>query len=122
MNRKLVWTEEASSDIEAIVRYIARRDPKAAARIGLGIYDRAQIETRSFPNSLAATLAVLPSMSPVPPVSFFLSIRKPEQSSTNYAKVAGESSSSGVGKLFTRFVETSSLSDGARRTSANRIR
>ena len=43
MDRKLVWTEKASSDIEAIVRYIARRDPKAAARIGFGIYDRAQI-------------------------------------------------------------------------------
>ena len=43
MDRKLVWTEKASSDIEAIARYIARRDPKAAARIGLGIYDRAQI-------------------------------------------------------------------------------
>jgi plasmid stabilization system protein ParE len=43
MDRKLIWTEKASSDIEAIVRYIARRDPKAAARIGLGIYDRAQI-------------------------------------------------------------------------------
>ncbi len=43
MDRKLVWTEKASSDIEAIVRYIARRDPRAAARIGLGIYDRAQI-------------------------------------------------------------------------------
>lgn len=43
MDRRLVWTEKASSDIEAIVRYIARRDPSAAARIGLGIYDRAQI-------------------------------------------------------------------------------
>ena len=43
MDRKLVWTEKASSDIEAIVRYIARRDPKAAGRTGLGIYDRAQI-------------------------------------------------------------------------------
>ncbi|MDP9005013.1 MAG: type II toxin-antitoxin system RelE/ParE family toxin [Verrucomicrobiota bacterium] len=43
MDRKLVWTEKASSDIEAIVRYIARRDSKAASRIGLGIYDRAQI-------------------------------------------------------------------------------
>ena len=43
MDRKLVWTEKASSDIEAIVRYIARRDPSAAARVGLGIYDRAQI-------------------------------------------------------------------------------
>jgi plasmid stabilization system protein ParE len=26
-----------------MVRYIARRDPKPAARIGLGIYERAQI-------------------------------------------------------------------------------
>ena len=43
MDRKLVWTERASGDIEAIVRYIARRDPEAASRIGLGIYDRAQI-------------------------------------------------------------------------------
>lgn len=43
MDRKLVWTEKSSGDIEAIVRYIARRDSKAAARIGLGIYERAQI-------------------------------------------------------------------------------
>ncbi len=43
MDRKLVWTERASSDFEAIVRYIARRDRAASARIGLGIYDRAQI-------------------------------------------------------------------------------
>ncbi len=43
MERKLIWTERASTDIEAIVRYIARRDPKAASRIGLGIYDRVQI-------------------------------------------------------------------------------
>ena len=43
MDRKLIWTEKASGDIEAIVRYIARRDPSAAARIGLGIYERAQI-------------------------------------------------------------------------------
>ena len=41
MDRKLIWTEKASGDIEAIVRYIARRDPNAAARIGFGIYDRA---------------------------------------------------------------------------------
>jgi plasmid stabilization system protein ParE len=39
----LIWTERASADIEAIVRYIARRNPQAAASIGLGIYDRAQI-------------------------------------------------------------------------------
>ena len=43
MDRKLIWTEKASSDIEAIVRYIARRDPSAAARIGFGIYERVQI-------------------------------------------------------------------------------
>ena len=43
MDRKLVWTERASDDIEAIVRYIARRDPAAAARMGFGIYDRVQI-------------------------------------------------------------------------------
>ena len=43
MDRKLVWTEKSSADIEAIVRYIARRDAKAATRIGLGIYERAQI-------------------------------------------------------------------------------
>jgi toxin ParE1/3/4 len=42
MERKIIWTEQASSDIEAIVRYIARRDSSAASRIGLGIYDRAQ--------------------------------------------------------------------------------
>lgn len=43
MDRKLVWTETASDDIEAIVRYIALYDRSAAARVGLGIYDRAQI-------------------------------------------------------------------------------
>jgi len=43
MERKLIWTERASSDIEAIIRYIARRNPQAASRIGFGIYDRAQI-------------------------------------------------------------------------------
>lgn len=39
----IIWTERASADIEAIVRYIARRDPKAAASIGFGIFNRAQI-------------------------------------------------------------------------------
>lgn len=43
MDRQLIWTERASNDIEAIVRYIARRDPAASARVGFGIYDRAQI-------------------------------------------------------------------------------
>ena len=43
MDRKLIWTERASSDIEAIVRYIARRNNRAASEIGSGIYERAQI-------------------------------------------------------------------------------
>lgn len=43
MDRKVVWTERACGDIEAIVRYIARRDPSAEGGIGLGIYDRGQI-------------------------------------------------------------------------------
>lgn len=43
MDREIVWTERASADIEAIVRYIARRDPSAAGRIGLGIFNRVQI-------------------------------------------------------------------------------
>src|SRR5262249_24827070 len=38
------WTEKSSSDIEAIVRYIAHRNPKAAARMGYGIYECAQIQ------------------------------------------------------------------------------
>ena len=43
MDRKLVWTETAFADIEAIVRYIALHEPSAAARVGFGVYDRAQI-------------------------------------------------------------------------------
>ena len=43
MERKIVWTERASGDVEAIVRYIARRDRNAAGRIGVGTYDRVQI-------------------------------------------------------------------------------
>lgn len=43
MERKIVWTERASGDIETIVRYIARRNPSAAGRIGLGIYERVEI-------------------------------------------------------------------------------
>ena len=43
MGDALSWTERASADIETIVRYLARRNPKAAASIGLGIFDRAQI-------------------------------------------------------------------------------
>jgi plasmid stabilization system protein ParE len=47
MDRKLIWTEKASDDLQAIVRYIALHDPHAAARIGNGIYDRAQILLRN---------------------------------------------------------------------------
>ncbi len=43
MDRKIIWTERASGDVEAIVRYISRRDPAAAVRIGNGIYERVQI-------------------------------------------------------------------------------
>jgi plasmid stabilization system protein ParE len=59
MELKIVWTERASGDIEAIVRYIARRDPSAAGRIGVGIHDRVQIlqqnpEAGSILNELRA--------------------------------------------------------------------
>lgn len=59
MERQIIWTEQASGDIEAIVRYIARRDPNAAGRIGMGIYDRVQIlhenpEAGSLLNELRA--------------------------------------------------------------------
>lgn len=43
MDFKLIWTEKASDDLEAIVRYICRDDPETARRIGFGIYDRVQI-------------------------------------------------------------------------------
>lgn len=43
MGRRLIWTETSSRDIEAIVRYIARRNPRAASEIGFGIFERAQI-------------------------------------------------------------------------------
>ena len=43
MAQSLIWTERASADIEAIVRYIARRNSQAAASIGFGIYNRAQV-------------------------------------------------------------------------------
>ena len=59
MERRIIWTERASSDIEAIVRYIARRDPGAA-----GVLDWAsttefrswcsiQRLARRLPNSVA---------------------------------------------------------------------
>ncbi|MGK0188387.1 MAG: plasmid stabilization system protein ParE [Verrucomicrobiales bacterium] len=36
------WSETASNEIEAIVRYFGRRDLKAAGRIGFGIFNHAQ--------------------------------------------------------------------------------
>src|SRR6266480_2892656 len=83
MDRKLIWTEKASSDIEAIVRYIARRDPSAAARIGLGIYDR---------------------------VKFSFIIQKREQFWTSCATAAGANSFSVVGKSSTQSEMTTSSS------------
>jgi plasmid stabilization system protein ParE len=43
MAAELIWTERASADIQAIVRYIARRNPAAASAIGFGIFHRAQL-------------------------------------------------------------------------------
>ncbi len=43
MDLRLVWTEKASEDIEAIVRYIARHNTRAAMQIGLEVYERVQI-------------------------------------------------------------------------------
>jgi plasmid stabilization system protein ParE len=76
MERNVVWTERASGDIEAIVRYIARRDPSAAGRIGLGIYDRVQI--------------------------FSITPRR-VRFSTNFVQAGGASSFFGDGGSFTQF-------------------
>ena len=43
MERELIWTETASSDILSIYRFVARRDPQAANRLAEGIYERAQV-------------------------------------------------------------------------------
>jgi toxin ParE1/3/4 len=48
MAYKIVWTERASEDIAAIVRFIARHNPDAARRMGNAIYDRAQILIEFF--------------------------------------------------------------------------
>jgi len=42
------WTERASEDLEVIVRYIARRNPEAAGRIGRGFFIKVKI-LRQFP-------------------------------------------------------------------------
>ncbi|MGE9267278.1 MAG: type II toxin-antitoxin system RelE/ParE family toxin [Verrucomicrobiales bacterium] len=41
--RKIQWTERASSDLESLIRYLKRRDPEAAGRIGTGIYQKVRI-------------------------------------------------------------------------------
>jgi toxin ParE1/3/4 len=48
MAHKIVWTERASEDIAAIVRFIARHNPDAAQRVGYAIYDSAQILVEFF--------------------------------------------------------------------------
>jgi plasmid stabilization system protein ParE len=45
MAYKIVWTESASEDLGAIVRFIARHNPDAAQKMGNAIYDGAQILT-----------------------------------------------------------------------------
>jgi toxin ParE1/3/4 len=43
MAYRIIWTERASDDLGAIVRFISRHNREAAASVGFGIYDRAQI-------------------------------------------------------------------------------
>ena len=43
MAERIVWTERASADVEAIVRYIRRRNPAAASQVGQGIFYRAEM-------------------------------------------------------------------------------
>jgi plasmid stabilization system protein ParE len=50
MAQKIIWTEHASDDLGAIMRYIARHNPDAARNLGYGIYDRAQV-VMEFPEA-----------------------------------------------------------------------
>jgi plasmid stabilization system protein ParE len=43
MDFQVVWAASALSDVEAIVRYLARRSPMNAERIGRGLFERAEI-------------------------------------------------------------------------------
>lgn len=43
MDHRIVWTFKASTDLESIVRYIARHNQTAAAEIGQEILDRVEI-------------------------------------------------------------------------------
>jgi len=40
---KVIWTERASDDLAALVRFIARHNPDAARAMGYGIFDHAQM-------------------------------------------------------------------------------
>ncbi len=51
MDFKIVWTESASDDLGAIVRYVTSESSPAIGReVGFAIYDRAQI-LANFPES-----------------------------------------------------------------------
>jgi len=43
MAHELIWTLKASADLEAIIRYLAPRNPDAARRIGQGILERVEM-------------------------------------------------------------------------------
>jgi len=53
---KVIWTEPALSDLDAIADYIALDKPSAAARTVQAIYDRAQALTQ-FRKWVSATRA-----------------------------------------------------------------
>ncbi len=48
MDFKVVWSDEAITDLHDICSYIARHDPQAAQRMGSGILDHVRI-LASFP-------------------------------------------------------------------------
>ena len=48
MAYKIIWTESASEDIAAIVRFIARHNPDAARKMGQAIFDGTQILVEFF--------------------------------------------------------------------------
>jgi toxin ParE1/3/4 len=48
MDFKIIWSDAALADLENICCYIARKDPRAASRIGQGLLDHIGI-LASFP-------------------------------------------------------------------------
>jgi len=40
MDYKIIWSDSALADPDSICSYIARRDPDAAERVGLAIFDQ----------------------------------------------------------------------------------